>query len=116
MKRTISRLGATAAASLAVFAFATPAAQAGKPTFNDNTDCGQYCPNPGPMSGNGQGKAPHLAGSQGNADDKNPPGQFENGDDANNGYECDGNQGIAQGNPAHTGCDYTPPPPPPEES
>ncbi|QIK67465.1 hypothetical protein G7072_14930 [Nocardioides sp. HDW12B] len=114
MNRTISRLGATAAASLAVFAFATPAAHAGKPTFNDNTDCGNYCPNPGFPSGNGQGKAPHLAGSQGNADDKNPPGQAPDESDGNQGYECDGNQGIALGNPAHSACEpYTPPPPPP---
>lgn len=24
--------------------------------------------------------------------------------DPNNGYECDGNSGIARGNPAHTAC------------
>jgi hypothetical protein len=52
-----------------------------------------------------------CAGCVGNADDKNPPGQHRNGDDANNGYECDGNNGVggkksspAAGNPAHTGC------------
>ena len=43
MNRTITRLGATAAASLAVFAFATPSAQAA-PTGGANQDCGAYCP------------------------------------------------------------------------
>lgn len=52
-----------------------------------------------------------CAGCVGNADDKNPPGQFKDGDDSNKGYECDGNNGVggkksspAAGNPAHTGC------------
>lgn len=57
-------------------------------------------------SGNGKGDGeavgkPYQA-HQGKADNKNPPGQSEN--DANNGYECDGNEGIAKGNPAHTSC------------
>ena len=39
----------------------------------------------------------------GKADDKNPPGQAPDGTDNNNGYECDGNQGVGQSNPAHTG-------------
>ena len=50
-------------------------------------------------------------GSVGNADDKNPPGQYKNGGDANHGYECDvkgqpngGNNGVGKGNPAHTPC------------
>lgn len=45
-----------------------------------------------------------CAGCVGNADNKNPPGQAPNGSDANNGYECDGNKGVGQSNPAHTGC------------
>ena len=53
-----------------------------------------------------------CAGCVGNADDKNPPGQAPDAQhDGNNGYECDrkgdedgGNNGIAFGNPAHTGC------------
>jgi hypothetical protein len=53
-----------------------------------------------------------CAGCVGNADDKNPPGQGPDAQhDGNNGYECDrkgdvdgGNNGIAWGNPAHTGC------------
>jgi hypothetical protein len=54
-----------------------------------------------------------CAGCVGNADDKNPPGQYPDGPtDHNNGYECDqkgrseneGNNGVGFGNPAHTGC------------
>ena len=39
-----------------------------------------------------------CAGSVGNADSKNPLGQLPGPQDANNGYECDGNSGIARGN------------------
>lgn len=57
-------------------------------------------------SGNGQGGGQAVGkpwqAHVGKADNKNPPGQSEN--DSNNGYECDGNQGIAKGNPAHTSC------------
>ena len=57
-------------------------------------------------SGNGQGQGvavgkPYQA-HKGKADNKNPAGQVQS--DHNNGYECDGNQGIAKGNPAHTSC------------
>lgn len=45
-----------------------------------------------------------CAGCVGAADNKNPRGQMPNGSDPNNGYECDGNQGIGQTNPAHSGC------------
>src|SRR3712207_4921962 len=63
-------------------------------------------------NGNGGGKATGrpCAGCVGKADDKNPPGQYRNGSDANNGYECDGNSGIARSNPAHTGCTTAPAP------
>ena len=47
-------------------------------------------------------------GTVGNADTKNPPGQvtkFVTSPD--NGYECDGNSGIARSNPAHTSCTGT---------
>jgi uncharacterized repeat protein (TIGR01451 family) len=44
-------------------------------------------------------------GSVGNADDKCPPGQEPDGSDPNKGYECDENNGVGKGNPAHTGCD-----------
>ncbi len=67
------------------------------------------------LSGNGNGggnaTGQPLAGTVGNADDKNPKGQLPNAlDDGNNGYECDGNKGIAQTNPAHTGCTPVKPP------
>jgi hypothetical protein len=53
-----------------------------------------------------------CAGCVGNADQKNPPGQLPDAvRDGNNGYECDGNRGIALGNPAHSGCIVTKPTP-----
>ncbi|MCU1590291.1 MAG: Conserved putative secreted protein [Frankiales bacterium] len=68
------------------------------------------------MNGNGGGNAggKPCAGCVGKADNKNPKGQAPGGSDHNNGYECDGNNGIGKGNPAHTGCTTggtTPPPP-----
>lgn len=80
-----------------------------------NGDCGEYCStrdgSPS-RNGNGDGKAKGrpCAGCAGKADDKNPPGQYPNGSDANNGYECDGNSGIGRSNPAHTGCTTQPAP------
>jgi LPXTG-motif cell wall-anchored protein len=62
----------------------------------------------GSPSGNGNGGGAAVgepcAGCVGKADNKNPSGQFPDGTDANQGYECDGNSGIGQTNPAHTGC------------
>jgi hypothetical protein len=58
-------------------------------------------------NGNGGGNATGrpAAGTVGNADTKNPPGQVAKYvDSPDNGYECDGNSGIARSNPAHTGC------------
>lgn len=109
---SFARLGATAAASLAVFAFATPAAQA-DPTGGANAGCGAYCPSGvGELSGNGVGDGAAVgkpgAGMVGNADSKNPPGQAPDGSDSNKGYECDENQGVGKTNPAHTGCEYDP--------
>ena len=70
---------------------------------------GPYDPNGvGEPSGNGNGDGnatgKPCAGCVGNADSKNPPGQLPGPDDANNGYECDANPGIARGNPAHSSC------------
>lgn len=67
----------------------------------DNT-----CPSGASDNGNGEGLATGqpCAGCVGQADDKNPAGQLQNVPDLNNGYECDGNSGIAKTNPAHTGC------------
>jgi hypothetical protein len=77
-----------------------------------NQDCGAYCPSGvGLPSGNGNGDGnatgKPCAGCVGNADDKNPPGQFKDGSDPNNGYECDGNNGVGKTNPAHSGCQTT---------
>lgn len=41
-----------------------------------------------------------AVGSVGNADNRSPKGQTT--DDKNNGYECDANNGVGQGNPAHS--------------
>jgi hypothetical protein len=80
----------------------------------DQTGNGANVPGPydttcdGTASGNGQGngaaKGKTCAGCVGNADNKNPPGQQPGPQDGNAGYECDRNQGIAKGNPAHSGC------------
>jgi hypothetical protein len=77
-----------------------------------NQDCGAYCPSgvglpSGNGNGNGNATGKPCAGCVGNADDKNPPGQFKDGSDHNNGYECDGNHGIGRTNPAHSGCSPT---------
>jgi hypothetical protein len=83
-----------------------------------NGDCGNYCStSDGSPSGNGNGNGnangKPCAGCVGNADNKNPPGQYPDGSDANNGYECDGNNGIGKTNPAHTGCTSPSPSPSP---
>jgi hypothetical protein len=64
------------------------------------------------VNGNGDGNATGqpCAGCVGKADNKNPAGQLPGPQDANNGYECDGNSGIAKTNPAHTGCMQSTPP------
>lgn len=79
---------------------------------------GPYCSTrDGSASGNGNGGGQAVgrpcAGCVGRADNKNPQGQKPGAQDRNNGYECDGNRGIARTNPAHTGCSTPPPPPPP---
>jgi len=56
-------------------------------------------------NGGGAARGKPCAGCVGNADGKNPPGQQPGGNDTNAGYECDRNQGIGQGNPAHSGCE-----------
>src|SRR4051794_20034864 len=70
---------------------------------------GPYCSTrDGSASGNGSGgglaTGRPCAGCVGKADNKNPPGQMPNATDRNAGHECDTNHGIAQTNPAHTGC------------
>ena len=76
-----------------------------------NGGCGAYCPSgDGAPSGNGNATNQPAAGTVGRADEKNPHGQEPDESDVNNGYECDGNHGIAQGNPAHSGCAVAPDP------
>ena len=110
--RTMSmKLGSIAAASLAVLAFASAPASA-DPVNGANSGCSAYAPNNvGAPSGNGVATTQPAAGTKGKADAKCPPGQAPDGTDSNNGYECDGNQGVGKTNPAHTGC--TPPSNPP---
>ena len=78
----------------------------------DNTCDGSPSEN-GQGGGNATGRP--CMGCVGNADDKNPPGQYPNGandgnrgngkgNGRNRGYECDDNNGVGKGNPAHTGC------------
>ena len=76
---------------------------------NNGGDCGAYCSTrDGSASGNGNGDGKATgkpcAGCVGKADNKNPPGQRPDASDGNQGYECDGNNGIGKTNPAHTGC------------
>lgn len=84
-----------------------PAAAATPAVTGDHgaNQSGAYDPHGvGLPSGNGQGNTPVCAGCVGSADGKNPPGQAVDGSDHNNGYECDGNQGVGKTNPAHSGC------------
>jgi hypothetical protein len=104
MSINTSRLGlAVAGVAVAVLGMTVPA------NASANDGCGAYCPsNVGSPSGNGNGHAADHApgaGTKGKADSKFPPGQAPDGNDNNNGYECDGNSGVGKSNPAHTGCD-----------
>jgi type II secretory pathway pseudopilin PulG len=73
------------------------------------------CDGSASKNGNGGGGANGrpCAGCVGNADNKNPKGQYPDGNhDGNAGYECDGNNGVGRSNPAHTGCQGQPTPTP----
>lgn len=99
----------------------TPADECTNPHQGADPNQGGANQNPGPYdntcdgrpsengNGDGNGKGKPCMGCVGNADDKNPPGQFPNGSDHNAGYECDRNNGIGKGNPAHTTCQPQPP-------
>jgi hypothetical protein len=94
-----------------------PASNADQNGGGANGQCpsGPYCSTrDGSPSGNGNGggyaTGKPCAGCVGKADNKNPKGQMPNGSDPNNGYECDGNNGIGKTNPAHTGCKPQPAP------
>ena len=109
---TTRRLTVAFASGAAIFALGMTTPAMAEPGNGANSGCGAYCPtNVGAPTGNGSGNGKATgepgAGTVGNADSKNPPGQFPDGSDANNGYECDGNQGVGQTNPAHTGCNLT---------
>jgi hypothetical protein len=102
--RNITRGIGLAAGALMVLSVAAPAYADGA-----NSSPGPYDPAyVGAPSGNGNGNGnaygKPAAGTVGNADAKNPPGQLPGPQDDNNGYECDGNSGIAKGNPAHSFC------------
>jgi hypothetical protein len=93
-----------------------PISNADANTGGANGQCpdGPYCSTrDGSPSANGDGggnaTGEPCAGCVGKADNKNPHGQMPNASDANAGYECDTNHGIARGNPAHTGCQSAPP-------
>ena len=88
-----------------------PVSNADQNSGGANGGCpgGPYCSTrDGSASGNGNGNGAAVgkpcAGCVGKADNKNPPGQYPDGSDANAGYECDRNHGIGRTNPAHTGC------------
>jgi hypothetical protein len=88
-----------------------PISKADANTGGANGQCpgGPYCSTrDGSASANGNGGGSAVgepcAGCVGKADNKNPKGQMPNASDANAGYECDTNHGIARGNPAHTAC------------
>ncbi len=53
-----------------------------------------------PGAGGGAAVGMPGAGTVGNADAMDPPGQSLN--DNNKGFECDDNPGVGDGNPAHT--------------
>ena len=102
--KTASRIGVAVAGAAALFSFGmvAPAQAAGA---NDPCPGHAYCPSGvGQPSGTGNATNQPAAGTVGNADAKNPPGQAPDGSDSNKGYECDENQGVGKTNPAHSGC------------
>src|SRR3954452_23463671 len=107
MKRisTQARLGMALAGAAAVASFGLMAPPQAAPTGGANAGCGAYCPSGvGNPSGNGNATNQPAAGTVGKADSKQPPGQAPDGTDHNNGYECDGSQGVGHTNPAHSRC------------
>jgi hypothetical protein len=105
-----TRIKALLAGGAALVALGMTAPAMAGPGGANNGNCGAYCSTADgspSQNGNGNGNATGRppAGSVGNADNVNPPGQAPDGSDHNNGYECDGNNGIGKTNPAHTGCE-----------
>jgi hypothetical protein len=60
----------------------------------------------GPLAMQPASAAKPCNGCVGNADGKAPKGQSDG--DKNAGYECDRNNGVGQGNPAHSDVCETP--------
>jgi hypothetical protein len=108
MRTTLTRGAIGLTALVAALAFSVAPAMAVSATSANNSGPYDSTYPAGPSeNGNGNGKAVGRpdAGEVGKADNKNPQGQLPDAEgDGNNGYECDGNNGIAKGNPAHTGC------------
>lgn len=113
MRRKLFLAATVVAASLGFTvgpASAGGANDASKPYYND---CQMpNCQASANGKGNGNANGRPAAGSVGNADGKNPPGQVKKlppalsypADDGDSGYECDSNFGVGLGNPAHSPC------------
>ena len=116
---TTTSKGTTSKGSTAGTTTTATSNQGGSPTHgcaqaaeNDGDPYDSTCDGTPAMNG-GKIHKNHCGGCVGAADNKNPPGQMPDGSDHNNGYECDGNNGVGKTNPAHSGCKPPPPPPPP---
>jgi hypothetical protein len=111
MTRSTVRAAAIASGILLLTGLSAGTAQAFSPNSANNSGVYDSTFPAGPsLNGNNVGAAVGRpeAGAVGNADFKNPKGQLADAtSDGNAGYECDTNNGIANGNPAHTGCEPT---------
>lgn len=96
-----------AVVAIPVIASGKPAQGCDQAQENDGDVYDSTCDGSPSENGNGGGNATGkpCAGCVGAADNKNPNGQMPGPQDNNNGYECDGNNGIAKGNPAHSACE-----------
>ena len=116
MRRKLFLAATVVAASLGFTvgpASAGGANDASKPYYTNDCQTPNNCQASANGQGNGNANGRPAAGSVGNADGKNPPGQVKklnsplNGrpaDDGDSGYECDSNFGVGLGNPAHSPC------------
>jgi hypothetical protein len=97
-------VGAAVVLGLGAPAFADSSSSANNPNQNYYDPSGVGLPSGNGGDNNGLHLGRPAAGTVGKADAKDPKGQLPDETDGNNGYECDGNKGIALTNPAHTGC------------
>ncbi|MCU0261729.1 MAG: hypothetical protein MUE78_11975 [Ilumatobacteraceae bacterium] len=112
MRRAGISLAAVIAAVTLSGGVAAASANTNDGPYDNDCQTTQTCAPSQNGNGNGKAKGRPAAGSVGKADTKNPKGQLPDADsDGNNGYECDGNSGIAKGNPAHSGCEPVDPGP-----